>query len=184
MRLFLVTFLMIAFCPAMVALCPVEAVAQTSSEKEGRTVYKRKKSNFGAKFYNSPSGGSYVGGPIALNQLLQGNNAAADGSRRFTYTDNRAFGSKNFSLSLSPEQVRASRARQEAAYQREQAEFARLERQAEQQKARQNQTNPFVNQFQSSGVRTVPVRAAPRRVAPERNERGFKVPKKVFNSIR
>lgn len=183
MRLLAITLLMLSFS--------IEPLLAQEAQKEGRTSYRGSLVK-SAPLYNTGTVSSYsTGGPIALNQLLRGNNAAANGSRQYAYSGQQTFGAKDYSLSLSPDQVRANRARQEANYQRQQRELQQQARQQERlaaQSASQNsvqgQTNQFLNQFQSPNAQAIQTSsgASQRRVV--RRPSGFETPKKVFNSVR
>lgn len=176
MRLFLTVLLVsLAF--------PVTAMAQT--DDSGRKVYNRG-AGYGTKIYNSPNSSYGTRGPLSLKQMLEGKSDAADGSKNSYYggSNFRPYGTdnNNYSLSLSPDEIRASRARRDALAQQRERENQRSLLQNAQYDDVESQTNGYLNRFQSGAVRA-PANLSKKKRFKQR-KRGFEMPKKVFNSIR
>lgn len=150
--------------------------------------YYNSQGNFSGQIYNSPSGGYSIGGaPLALNQILQGRDGAADGGRSSAYYggyNNRPFGmdNNNYSMGLSPSEIRASRAaRDRAAQQYEKENMSNLAETAN-IGATQQQAQQLMQQFQSPASERIYAPSTQRRIYQKR-ESGFETPKRVFNSI-
>lgn len=95
-------------------IIPCAAQAQTVNENEKRR-YFNSQGQHNAQIYNSI--GSSSRGPLSLNQILQGNDNAADGTRN-AYSGNynsRPYGvnGSNKSLALSPSELDETRRRRE-----------------------------------------------------------------------
>lgn len=176
MRLLFILSLMV-----IVPLAP--AMAQQDERGSGRTIYNRSQTTASPNLYNSPGGPSGTRGPLSLRQMLQGKNDAANGSVNSYYggSNFRPYGIDNnsYSLSLSPQEIKASRARRDAlAQQRERESLQDIET-----ADIQGQTAGFLNQFQ--GQNATGATAAPQqRRRFRKRESGFEMPRKVFNSIR
>jgi len=140
--------------------------------------------------YNKPNNNYQTGGPLSLNQLMQGNPNAATGDRNVEYyggQNYRPYGldNDNFSLNLTPEQVETNRReRNRLAQQREREntesinsyydELAAYEAQIQQQQ-QQNQAT----QRESSS----PVRVRTRTDKNNRDRERSVMPKRIFNSL-
>ncbi len=177
MRLFL-TVLLISL------MVPVAGMAQQSDDS-GRTIYNRSLSGNGARLYNAPNSSYGTRGPISLRQMLAGKENAANGSKNSYYggSNFRPYGTdnNNYSLSLSPDQIRASRARRDAFAQQRERENMKTLQQTAQLDGVEGQTNNFLNKFQSRAVRA-PANLG-RKDRFKQRKKGFEMPKKVFNSI-
>lgn len=176
MRLFLTVLLMsLAF--------PVAVIAQERDES-GRTYYDRG-TGYGARIYNAPNSSYGTRGPLSLRQMLQGKTDAANGSKNSYYGDSnfRPHGvdNNNYSLSLSPDEIRASRARRDSLARQRERENANALQQTAQFDDVEDQTNGFLNKFQSGNVRAPANLSRKNRFKQRKN--GFEMPKKVFNSI-
>lgn len=165
---------------------PCTAHAQTADEESKRRYY-NSQGQYNAQIYNSP--GTSTRGPLSLKQLLQGRENAADGSKSSYYGgyNNRPYGvdNNNYSLSLSPDEIRATRARRNAlAQQRERESTSDLNKQAS-ALYMEDETDAYLNTFQSD--RTNTRRTTTQRPTQSRGNRrdgGFEIPPKVFNSVR
>lgn len=156
-----------------------------SEDREGRTIYNRSQNSYGAKLYNAP--GSYYNsqGPLSIKQMLRGKGDAADGNRssynRSRYTPySMGSNSGNYSLALSPDEVRANRARLDAMARKRNIE---LERRKNQENNLYTQTNSYLNRFQSNQTSSATHVKATRAIY-RKQKKEFEIPKKVFNSIR
>lgn len=176
MRLFLILLLTI--------LLPVAPVLAQDSNGS-RTIFNRSQGTASPNLFNSPNTASGTRGPLSLRQMLQGKDNAANGSVNSYYggSNFRPHGVDNnsYSLSLSPEEIKASRARRDALAQRQERESLDNLQTAGLDDI-QGQTAGFLNKFQGQGDATA--------VTPQKRKRfkkrdsGFEIPKKVFNSIR
>lgn len=181
MRVFF-TLLLVAF------IIPCAAQAQTANENEKRR-YFNSQGQYNSQIYNSP--GSSSRGPLSLKQLLQGKENAANGSRSSSYYggyNNRPYGvdNSNYSLSLSPNEIRAARQKRNAlAQQRERESSNDLNKQAS-ALYMEEETNTYLETFQSNKpntTRRTNTRSQGQRPAQTREDR-FEMPPKVFNSVR
>lgn len=175
MRIFF-TVLLVSF------ILPCAAYAQTTDDESKRRYY-NSQGQYGAQIYNSPSTSSR--GPLSLKQLLQGRENAADGSRAASYYggyNNRPYGVDNnsYSLALSPDEIRATRARRDAlARQQEREALNDLNRQASALYV-EDETDAYLETFQSNQ----PIRRRTKAKPYDPREKGFEMPPKVFNSVR
>ena len=152
-----------------------------------QTLYNSSGNGSSSALYNSP--GLYSdnrGGPLSLKQLLQGNQNATLGAKDSSYYGRgnfRPYGidNNNYSLSLTPQQIRESRARRDAiAQQRERESLASIER-AEFIPI-EGESNQGLNSFQRGTGATATGRRQIKSKYKQRDN-NFEMPKKVFNSI-
>ena len=163
-------------------LSPV--MAQQDERSSSRVIYNSSQSSGGANIFNSPSSSSGTRGPLSLRQMLQGKSNAANGSVNSYYggSNYRPYGVDNnsYSLSLSPQEIKASRARRDALAQRQERQSLNSLETAD----IQGQTAGFLNQFQGQGNATGQTAAPQQQRRYKKRESGFEIPRKVFNSIR
>lgn len=138
--------------------------------------------------YNKPNNDYQTGGPLSLNQLMRGNENAATGARNVRYYGGQNFrpyglDNDNFSLNLTPEQVRANRAeRDRLAQQREQENLENLNNYYDELAAYEAQIQQQNQQGQASQSRSRgPVRRVLRDDSEERRE--SVMPRRIFNSL-
>ena len=172
------------FILSLVLIVPLAPVmAQQDERNNDRTIYNRSQTTASPNLYISPGGPSGTRGPLSLRQMLQGKSDAANGSVNSYYGGRnfRPYGIDNnsYSLSLSPQEIKASRARRDAlAQQRERETLNDIET-----ADIQGQTAGFLSQFQNQDSNGT-VAAPQQRRRYQKRESGFEIPRKVFNSIR
>ncbi len=152
-----------------------------SSDNSGRTIYNRTNMNANDSQLYVSSGSNYRSrGPLSIRQMLEGKTDAANGSQYYGGSNMRPYGAddNNYSLSLSPSEVGAARARRD--------EWAR-QREKENMRMMQEDdlfaTNaaPFnKKQLKKTGIK--PYQSRGRRVYRKKTP-DLEKPKKVFNSI-
>lgn len=158
-----------------------EAVAQSERSTE-RQIYNG--GGYGSQLYNSSSSHRNRG-PISLKQMLSGKKDAATGSSSGYYggRNSRPYGMDNNSrsLSLSPSEIQASRAKRDA-FARAQEKESLRQIQTAQAVGVQGQTKDFLNKFQSGSSQKKSGKV--RSIYKKTRKQDFDMPSKVFNSVR
>ena len=174
-------FLIILFACTFFA---VDAFAQ-SNDVSGRTYYNsRVQTNSDTPLYNASGSSYYSKGPISIKQMLEGKGSdAADGTRTFNSASPYGGDRNNYSLSLSPAEVRASRARRAAESQRAERENQRRSQQTAQAGYAQDEADNYLGRFQTTGNPSTTAVSGKRRVFRKKKTLDLEIPKKVFNSI-
>ena len=146
--------------------------------------------NGSSAIFNAPSNSSGAGGPLSLNQLLRGtpnsssSNAVGSSASSLYYggVNSRPYGidGGNYSLSLSPEAIKNSRARRDQlAQERYQDVLAAIDgsRFISPEGSEEEQNSLLPNSAIGSSQQ--------RQIQPQYKQRddNFEIPKKVFNSI-